>query len=50
MNFDPQLLTLMRETDCMVRLGLEIPPTAKFLQAKQTAFKENYNDLTVSNI
>ena len=46
-NFDPQILTLIRETECMIRLGLEIPPLAKFLKAKQTSFKAYYSDLGV---
>jgi dynein heavy chain len=44
-NFDPQILTLIRETECMARLGLDIPPAAKNLRAKQVHFKENYNAL-----
>ena len=47
-NFDPQILTMLRETECMTRLGLEIPATAKNLRAKQGLFKENYNSLNVS--
>ena len=47
-NFDPQILSLIRETECMARLGLEIPPAAKVLRAKQGHFKENYNALNVS--
>jgi dynein heavy chain len=47
-NFDPQILTLIRETECMARLGLDIPPAAKKLRAKQTYLKENYNSLNVS--
>ncbi|XP_058868792.1 dynein axonemal heavy chain 5 isoform X2 [Acipenser ruthenus] len=44
-NFDPQILTLMRETECMARMGLEIPPFARALQQKQDIFKKNYNKL-----
>ena len=47
-NFDPQLLVLIRETECMARLGLEIPPQAKALRAKQGYFKDKYNALNVS--
>ena len=47
-NFDPQILSLIRETECMARLGLEIPATAKMLRARQSQFKENYNALNVS--
>ena len=49
-NFDPQILTLIRETECMARLGLEIPPVAKALRAKQTILKDNYNVLNVSSL
>ena len=47
-NFDPQILVLIRETECMARLGLEIPPQAKALRAKQSYFKDNYSALNVS--
>lgn len=46
-NFDPQILTLMRETECMSRLGLEIPTAAIKLRQKQGVFKEHYNSLKV---
>lgn len=46
-NFDAQILTLIRETECMARLGLDIPPIAKALRAKQSVLKENYNSLQV---
>ncbi|XP_077866685.1 dynein axonemal heavy chain 5-like [Saccoglossus kowalevskii] len=44
-NFDPQILTLIREAECMARMGLEIPLAAKALRQKQGYFKENYNKL-----
>ncbi|KAK6326444.1 hypothetical protein J4Q44_G00020890 [Coregonus suidteri] len=44
-NFDPQILTQIRETDCMSRMRLEIPPFAVILQQKQDALKRNYNKL-----
>uniref|UniRef100_A0A8C7VIP0 Dynein, axonemal, heavy chain 5 n=1 Tax=Oncorhynchus mykiss TaxID=8022 RepID=A0A8C7VIP0_ONCMY len=46
-NFDPQILTQIRETDCMTRMRLEIPPFAAILQQKQDALKKNYNKLQV---
>ena len=46
-NFDPQILTLIRETECMVRLGLDIPAAANGLRARQDHFKENYNTLNM---
>uniref|UniRef100_A0A8C7NSW9 Dynein, axonemal, heavy chain 5 n=1 Tax=Oncorhynchus mykiss TaxID=8022 RepID=A0A8C7NSW9_ONCMY len=44
-NFDPQILTQIRETDCMTRMRLDIPPFAAILQQKQDALKKNYNKL-----
>lgn len=50
MNFDPQILTMVRETECMARLGLEIPPLAVTMRAKQAEYKDNYNALQVNNM
>ena len=47
-NLDPQILTLVRETECMARLGLEVPHGAKQLRAKQDDLKDTYNKLSVS--
>ncbi|WAR12300.1 DYH5-like protein [Mya arenaria] len=44
-NFDPQILIMIRETECMARLGLDIPPIAKMMRTKQVEYKENYNAL-----
>ncbi|CAC5424902.1 unnamed protein product [Mytilus coruscus] len=44
-NFDPQILTMIRETECMARLGLEIPQLARTMRAKQTEYKDHYNAL-----
>uniref|UniRef100_A0A8C8C735 Dynein, axonemal, heavy chain 5 n=1 Tax=Oncorhynchus tshawytscha TaxID=74940 RepID=A0A8C8C735_ONCTS len=49
-NFDPQILTQIRETDCMTRMRLEIPPFAAILQQKQDALKKNYNKLVSHSI
>ena len=46
-NFDTQILTMIRETECMARLGLEIPNIAKMMRARQTEFKTLFNSLTV---
>lgn len=46
-NFDPQILTLIKETECMYRLGLEVPIAARAIFQKQSLFKENYNKLKV---
>ncbi|XP_048464583.1 dynein axonemal heavy chain 5 [Rhincodon typus] len=47
-NFDPQILTLIRETECMAKMGLEIPPFAQDFQQKQDIFKKNYNRLQMT--
>ncbi len=46
-NFDPQILTQIRETDCILGIGLEIPPFAAILQQKKDVLKKNYNKLQV---
>lgn len=46
-NFDPQILMLIREAECMARLNLEVPPAAVDLRAKQNVLKENYNSMLV---
>uniref|UniRef100_A0A672FPW1 Dynein, axonemal, heavy chain 5 n=1 Tax=Salarias fasciatus TaxID=181472 RepID=A0A672FPW1_SALFA len=44
-NFDPEILTQIREVNCMMRMDLEIPPFAALLQQKQEIFKKNYKTL-----
>ncbi|XP_078247829.1 dynein axonemal heavy chain 5 isoform X3 [Pogona vitticeps] len=44
-NFDPEILTLIRETECMARMGLEIPPFAIALQQKRDTYKQNFDKL-----
>ncbi|XP_053183407.1 dynein axonemal heavy chain 5 isoform X3 [Scomber japonicus] len=44
-NFDPEILTQIREVNCMTRINLEIPPFAALLQQKQDTLKKNYNKL-----
>ncbi|XP_062848702.1 dynein axonemal heavy chain 5 [Trichomycterus rosablanca] len=44
-NFDPEILTQIRETECMIRMGLEIPPFATVLRQRQDGLKKNYNKL-----
>jgi len=46
-NFDPEILTQIREADCMSRMRLEVPPFAALLQQKQANLKGNYNKLQV---
>nr|XP_033785734.1 dynein heavy chain 5, axonemal isoform X1 [Geotrypetes seraphini] len=44
-NLDPMILTLIRETECMAHMDLEIPHFAVSLQQKQDLFKKNYDKL-----
>ncbi|XP_072317021.1 dynein axonemal heavy chain 5 [Eucyclogobius newberryi] len=44
-NLDPEILTQIRETNCMKRMDLEIPPFASVLLQKQDSLKKNYNNL-----
>ena len=48
-NFDPQLITLIRETECMHKMGLEIPYNAKALKHMEPSLKKNSNALEVRN-
>ncbi|XP_067366741.1 dynein axonemal heavy chain 5 isoform X3 [Channa argus] len=44
-NFDPEIVTQIREVNCMTRMDLEIPPFAALLQQKQDGLKKIYNKL-----
>ncbi|XP_024917266.1 dynein heavy chain 5, axonemal [Cynoglossus semilaevis] len=44
-NFDQELQTQIRETSCMTKMNLEIPPFAALLQQMQHTFKKNYGKL-----
>ncbi|KAM9637240.1 dynein axonemal heavy chain 5 [Morphnus guianensis] len=44
-NFDPQILTFIRETDCMAHMCLEIPPFASIIQQKRDWYKKLVNNL-----
>lgn len=46
-NFDQEILTQIREANCMTRMNLEIPPFAVLLQQKQDTLKKNHNKLQV---
>uniref|UniRef100_A0A671XLP8 Dynein axonemal heavy chain 5 n=1 Tax=Sparus aurata TaxID=8175 RepID=A0A671XLP8_SPAAU len=46
-NFDPEILTQIREANCMTKMKLEIPPFAALLQQRQDTLKKNYNKLQV---
>ena len=45
-NFDPNILELIRETQCLARLGLEIPTEAVVLAQREETLKKHYQDLT----
>jgi dynein heavy chain len=45
-NFDPNILELIRETQCLARLGLEIPKEAVLLAQREDVLKKHYQDLT----
>lgn len=46
-NFDPQILTLIRETHCMAHMCLEIPPFASVIQQQRDWYKKIVNNLHV---
>ena len=48
-NFDPSIITLMKETDSMRRLNLDIPPVAVKVGQKQVALKEHKAKLEVKH-
>ncbi|XP_063774922.1 dynein axonemal heavy chain 8 [Pseudophryne corroboree] len=41
-NFDPKILESIRETKCMIQLGLEVPEQAKRLLSIETTLKSNH--------
>lgn len=45
-NFDPNILELIRETQCLARLGLEIPKEAAVLAQREEILKKHYQDLS----
>lgn len=44
-NFDPQLFMLMRETECMAKMDLDIPYIAQPFKQKKSVFKTNQGKL-----
>ncbi|KAM5264417.1 dynein axonemal heavy chain 5 [Ctenodactylus gundi] len=44
-NFDPQILILFRETQCMSQMGLEVSPLAAALYQKRDIYKKNFNNM-----
>ena len=46
-NFDPLILQVIRESECMLKLGLEVPEAARVVYLGQEKLKENCNALEV---
>ncbi|XP_013370435.1 PREDICTED: dynein heavy chain 5, axonemal isoform X2 [Chinchilla lanigera] len=44
-NFDPQILILFRETECMSQMGLEVSPFAATLFQKRDTYKKNFSNM-----
>lgn len=45
-NFDKEILQLIREAKCLDRMGIEVPENAKMVMLQEDKFKMYYNDLT----
>eukprot|EP00397_Hematodinium_sp_SG-2012_P000031 GEMP01000031.1.p1 GENE.GEMP01000031.1~~GEMP01000031.1.p1 ORF type:complete len:4639 (+),score=1050.01 GEMP01000031.1:391-14307(+) len=45
-NFDWEILQLIRETKCLDRMGIEIPESAKMVLLQETKFKSYHNELS----
>ncbi|OQS05067.1 dynein heavy chain, outer arm [Thraustotheca clavata] len=45
-NFDKEILQLIREAKCLNRMGIEIPENAKMVMLQEDKFKNYYNELT----
>ena len=45
-NFDNEILTLIREAKCLSRIGIEIPESAKIVLLQEDKFKKNSNELS----
>jgi dynein heavy chain len=44
-NFDAQVLQLIREAKCLARIGVDIPEAARMVLAQEEHFKAYYNEL-----
>ncbi|XP_069898297.1 dynein axonemal heavy chain 5 [Dipodomys merriami] len=44
-NFDPQILILFRETECMLQMGLPISPLAASLFHRRDTYKKNFSNM-----
>ena len=45
-NFDPELLQLIREAKCLQRLGLQIPESARMVMLQETKYKQYYQQIS----
>ena len=45
-NFDSEIMTLIREAKCLSRIGIEIPESAKIVLLQEEKFKMYNNELT----
>lgn len=45
-NFDKEILTLIREAKCLTRIGIDIPESAKIVLLQEDKFKMYNNELT----
>jgi dynein heavy chain len=46
-NFDSQIIQLIKETKCMQRLGLEVPESARQLCLRESSYKNAYMNLNL---
>lgn len=44
-NFDMEIFQLIRESRCLVKIGMRIPETAQLIVLQEEKFKSYYNDL-----
>ena len=44
-NFDSEILTLIREAKCLARIGIELPESAKIVLLQEDKFMRNCNEL-----
>eukprot|EP00949_MAST-11_sp_MAST-11-sp1_P002825 g2825.t1 len=44
-NFDPEILQLIRESKCLSRIGIEVPPSARIVLLQEEKFKMYFNEL-----
>ena len=45
-NFDPEILQLIREAKCLSRMGIDIPESAKIVLLQEDKFKSYFNELS----